>query len=134
MTKCWCNEVWTIIKNLEIRTSENHISIMTKKRMVKFRSNLSKIVDRLNETNKKNSEAKLRLIRNSHFGFKAYLKDTKGSDLLMLKSNMIDLKANYPAKYKDNTYRRCRKHKENVEHLWVAKISSFQMIQKLLRE
>ena len=39
-----------------------------------------------------NSETKLRLIRNSHFGLKAYLKDTKASDLLMLKLNMVDLK------------------------------------------
>ena len=34
------------------------------------------IVDSINETNKKNSETKLRLIRNSHFGLKDYLKDT----------------------------------------------------------
>ena len=34
---------------------------------------------------------------------------------------MIDLKANYTAKYKDNTCRRCGKHKENVEHLWECK-------------
>ena len=39
----------------------------------------------------------------------------------MLKLNMIDLKANYPAKYKDNTCRRCGKHKENVKHLWECK-------------
>ena len=39
----------------------------------------------------------------------------------MLKLNMIDLKANYPAKHKDNTCRRCGKHKENVEHLWECK-------------
>ena len=37
----------------------------------------------LNETNKKKSETKLRLIRNLHFGLKDYLKDTKASDLLM---------------------------------------------------
>ena len=54
------------------------------------------------QKNKKKSETKLRLIRNSHFGLKAYLKDTKASDLLMLKLNMIDLKANYTAKYKDS--------------------------------
>ena len=34
---------------------------------------------------------------------------------------MIDLKANYPARYKDNTCRRCGKHQENVEHLWECK-------------
>ena len=31
MTKCLCNEVWTIIENLGITISENHTSIMTKK-------------------------------------------------------------------------------------------------------
>ena len=60
-------------------------------------------------------------IRKSNFGLKAYLKDTKASDLLMLKLNMIDLKANYTAKYKDNTCRRCGKHKEIVAHLWKCK-------------
>ena len=80
------------------------------------------IVDSINETNKKNSETKLRLIRNSHFGLKDYLKDTKiASDLLMLKLNMTDLKANYTAKYNNNTCRRCGKHKENIEHLWECK-------------
>ena len=119
MTKCWWNEVWTIIKNLGITINENHISIMTKKEWSKLVKAI--IVVRLNEINKKNSETKLRLIRNSHFGLKAYLKDTKASDLLMLKLNMIDLKANYTAKYKDNTCRRCGKHKEYVEHLWECK-------------
>ena len=101
MTKCWCNEVWTIIKNLGITTSENHISIIAKKEW----SNLVKaiIVDRLNKTIKKNSKTKLRLIGNSHFGLKDYLKGTKG---------------NYN---NDNTCRRCGKHKENVEHLWECK-------------
>ena len=54
-------------------------------------------------------------------GLKAYLKDTKASDLLMLKLNMIDLKANYMAKYKNKSCRRCGKHKEYVEHLWECK-------------
>ena len=138
MTKCWWNEVWTIIKNLGITINENHVSIMTKTEWSKLVKAI--IVVRLNEINKKNSETKLRLIRNSHFGLKAYLKDTKASDLLMLKLNMIDLKANYTAKYKDNTCRRCGKHKEYVEHLWeckkfdiktIAKINAFQMILKL---
>ena len=47
---------------------------------------------------KKIRQTQLRLIRKS--------KDRKASDLLMLKLNMIDLKANYMAKYKDNTCRR----------------------------
>ena len=33
MTKCWCNEVWTIIKNLGITKSEHHICIMAKKEL-----------------------------------------------------------------------------------------------------
>ena len=62
------------------------------------------IVDSINETNKKHSETKLRLIRNLHFGLKDYLKDTKiASDLLMLKLNTTDLKANDTAKYNNNT-------------------------------
>ena len=89
------------------------------------------IVDSINETNKKNSETKLRLIRNSHFGLKDYLKDTKiASDLLMLKLNMTDLKANYTAKYNNNTCRRCGKHKENIEHLWECKKSKMKNCSK----
>ena len=102
----------TIIKNSGITTSENHISIMTKKEWSKLVKAI--IVDRLNEKNKTNSETKLRLVRKSNFGLKAYLKDRKASDLLMLKLN-------YMAKYKDNTCRRCGKHKEIVEHLWKCK-------------
>ena len=49
------------------------------------------IVNRQNEKNMKNTETRLLPIRNSHFGFKDYLKDTKTSDLLMLKPNVIDL-------------------------------------------
>ena len=80
MTKCWCNEVWAIIKNLGITTSEIHTSIMTKKEWPKLVKTI--LVYRLNEKNKKNSETKLRLIRKSHFGLKDYRKDTKASDLL----------------------------------------------------
>ena len=74
---------------------------------------------KINSINKINQNTKLRLMKNSSFGLKNYLKDNKyAPQLLSIKLNMIELRANYKGKYSHMKCRRCGKDDETIEHLW----------------
>ena len=64
------------------------------------------------------NKTKLRLLKDNCFGRKQYIAHKDAANLLLLKLNMTDLKANYKGKYEDVMCRRCGAQEENIEHLF----------------
>ena len=117
LKNCWYNEICHILFELGIHLSEKEISSLKEKEWHKIIN--EKTIEKINSINKINQNTKLRLIKNSSFGLKNYLKDKKYAlQLLSIKLNMIELRANYKGKYSHMKCRRCGKDDETIEHLW----------------
>ena len=79
---------------------------------------INRITSLIQRDMKECNKTKLRLIKDNCFGKKDYIAHKDAANLLLLKLNMTDLKANYKGKHEDTLCRRCGAQEENIEHLF----------------
>ena len=79
---------------------------------------INRITSLIQRDMKECNKTKLRLIKDNCFGKKEYIAHKDAANLLSLKLNMTDLRANYKGKHEDTLCRRCGAQEENIEHLF----------------
>ena len=116
LNNCWNSEIKNDLKELNINISEKQIGKLTSKEWKNMIIN--RITSLIQRDMKECNKTKLRLIKDNCFGKKEYITHKDAANLLLLKLNMTDLKANYKGKHEDTLCRRCGAQEENIEHLF----------------
>ncbi len=114
LDKCWDSETKNDLKELNIDISEEQIGKLTSKEWKNMIVN--RITSIIQKDMKECNKTKLRLLKNNCFGKKEYINHKHAANLLSLKLNMTDLKANYKGKHENALCRRCGAQEETIEH------------------
>ena len=93
LNNCWNSEIKNDLKELNINISEKQIGKLTSKDWKNMIMN--RIMSLIQRDMKECNKTKLRLIKDHCFGKKEYIAHKDAANLLLLKLNMTDLKANY---------------------------------------